>query len=76
MNNVFDMKEWMAGKTLPIHNISKPHALKIVKAPSENVVMQYKNWAGSETETWKPEHADQDQWLTLLSVSRFLTQIF
>lgn len=58
VENVFDIKEWMAPFLTTLHNISNPRAFKFTKAPSGKVVMQYKNWGSEINEKWKPDSPD------------------
>ena len=63
IDRAFDVQQWMTQASTTLHNISNPHPFKFSKAPSGNVVMQYKNWGSDKDECWKPDNPDPEHWL-------------
>ncbi|KXJ19743.1 hypothetical protein AC249_AIPGENE21528 [Exaiptasia diaphana] len=55
---IFDVKTWMEPFTIPIHNVSNPHAFKITKDDNGQVNIKFKNWGSDKTEKWKPDNAE------------------
>ena len=68
IDTIYDIKGWMSPVSIELHNLTTPHAFKIVKSESGKVVMQYKNWASQKEEPWKPNTGNSEEWIPILKV--------